>query len=138
MDTNEALFGILHGNVRDITMKFAVDLPTKRKRGGASAIRFARIRKEKRQNYVRKVSETAVQCFITNEKVNVDGIIFANVAEFSTELQLADVFDPVSCIFFSIIITDIDIYVLSVFKRKFSNESSFPMVVRWVSMKRLN
>ncbi|CAF4112078.1 unnamed protein product [Rotaria sp. Silwood2] len=94
MDTNEVLFGILHGNFRNTTMKFSVDLPKKRGCGGSRAIRFARIRKEKRQNYVRKVSQTAVQCFITDDKVNVDGIILASVAEFSSALHQADVFDP--------------------------------------------
>ncbi|CAF1197759.1 unnamed protein product [Rotaria sp. Silwood1] len=94
MDTNEALFGVLHGNVRDVTMKFSVNLPKKRRHGGASSIRFARLRIEKRRNYIRKVSETAVQCFITDDKVNVDGIILANVADFNSELHQTDVFDP--------------------------------------------
>ncbi|CAF3166871.1 unnamed protein product [Rotaria sp. Silwood2] len=109
MDTNEVLFGILHGNFRNTTMKFSVDLPKKRGCGGSRAIRFARIRKEKRQNYVRKVSQTAVQCFITDDKVNVDGIILASVAEFSSALHQADVFDPVSCSFPFIIITNTEI-----------------------------
>ena len=38
-------------------------------RGGQSALRFARLRMEKRHNYVRKVAETAVQLFISNDKV---------------------------------------------------------------------
>ena len=38
-------------------------------RGGQSALRFARLRMEKRHNYVRKVAETAVQLYITNDKV---------------------------------------------------------------------
>lgn len=38
-------------------------------RGGQSAVRFARLREEKRHNYVRKVAETAVTLFIDNEKV---------------------------------------------------------------------
>lgn len=38
-------------------------------RGGQSALRFARLRMEKRHNYVRKVAETAVQLFITNDRV---------------------------------------------------------------------
>jgi peptide subunit release factor 1 (eRF1) len=66
MDTNEALFGVLYGNIRDIITKFSVDLPKKRRYGGASAIRFARIRKEKRRNYVRIISEMTTQCFISN------------------------------------------------------------------------
>ena len=39
-------------------------------RGGQSALRFARLRMEKRHNYVRKVAETAVQLFITNDRVS--------------------------------------------------------------------
>ena len=38
-------------------------------RGGQSALRFARLRMEKRHNYVRKVAETAVSLFISNDKV---------------------------------------------------------------------
>jgi peptide subunit release factor 1 (eRF1) len=38
-------------------------------RGGQSALRFARLRMEKRHNYVRKVAETAVQLYIANDKV---------------------------------------------------------------------
>ncbi|CAF4411493.1 unnamed protein product, partial [Adineta steineri] len=94
MDTNKTLFGILHENIRDILMEFTVDLPKKRKYGGASSIRFARIRKEKKLNYVRKVSEMATQCLIRNEKVNLNGIILGIVAEFTTEFNADDVFDP--------------------------------------------
>jgi len=104
IDTKKALFGILHGNTRDVTTTFAVDLPKKHNFSGRKAIRFGRIRNEKRKNYTCKISETAAQCFISNEKVNVNGIILANVVEFSTELHLADVFDPVSWSFFSFII----------------------------------
>ena len=35
------------------------------------------MRLEKRHNYVRKVAETATQMFITNDKVNVAGIVLA-------------------------------------------------------------
>lgn len=38
-----------------------MDLPKKHGRGGQSALRFARLRMEKRHNYVRKVAELAVQ-----------------------------------------------------------------------------
>ena len=38
-------------------------------RGGQSALRFARLREEKRHNYVRKIAELAVQNYITNDKV---------------------------------------------------------------------
>jgi peptide chain release factor subunit 1 len=66
MDGNGALFGTLQGNSREVITKFSVDLPKKHGRGGQSALRFARLRMEKRHNYVRKVAETAVQCFWIN------------------------------------------------------------------------
>ncbi|CAF1328604.1 unnamed protein product [Adineta steineri] len=93
MDGNGALFGILQGNSREVITKFSVDLPKKHGRGGQSALRFARLRMEKRHNYVRKVAETAVQCFITDDKVNVSGLILAGLADFKTELHQSDMFD---------------------------------------------
>ena len=60
---------------RDVVHKFSVDLPKKHGRGGQSALRFARLREEKRHNYVRKVAELAVQNYISNDKVNVAGLI---------------------------------------------------------------
>lgn len=48
---------------------------------------------EKRHNYVRKVAETAVQLFLTNDKANVSGLILAGSADFKTELSQSDMFD---------------------------------------------
>jgi len=94
MDGNGALFGTLQGNTRDVLHKFTVDLPKKHGRGGQSALRFARLRMEKRHNYVRKVAETAVQMFISNDKPNISGMILAGSADFKTELSQSDMFDP--------------------------------------------
>jgi peptide chain release factor subunit 1 len=94
MDGNGTLFGTLAGNTREITHKFTVDLPKKHGRGGQSALRFSRLRDEKRHNYVRKVAELAVQHFITNDKVNVSGLVLAGSADFKTELSQSDMFDP--------------------------------------------
>ncbi|CAK5279258.1 unnamed protein product [Mycena citricolor] len=93
MDGNGTLFGTLAGNTREIIHKFTVDLPKKHGRGGQSALRFSRLRDEKRHNYVRKVAEHAVQHFITNDKVNVTGIVLAGSADFKTELGQSDMFD---------------------------------------------
>ena len=93
MDGNGALFGTLSGNTRDVVHKFSVDLPKKHGRGGQSALRFARLREEKRHNYVRKVAELAVQNFLTNDKVNVAGIILAGSADFKNDLNQSDLFD---------------------------------------------
>lgn len=74
-------------------LRFSVDLPKKHGRGGQSALRFARLREEKRHNYVRKVAELAVQNFITNDKVNVAGLILAGSADFKNDLNQSDMFD---------------------------------------------
>jgi len=70
-----------------------VDLPKKHGRGGQSALRFARLRLEKRHNYLRKVAELAVQFFIANDRPNVSGIIVAGSADFKSELSASDMFD---------------------------------------------
>jgi len=93
MDGNGALFGTLCGNTRDVLHKFTVDLPKKHGRGGQSALRFARLRMEKRHNYVRKVAETAVQMFISNDKINCAGLVIAGSADFKSELSQSDMFD---------------------------------------------
>jgi len=94
MDGNGALFGTLQGNTREVLHKFTVELPKKHGRGGQSALRFARLRMEKRHNYVRKVAEVATQMFISNDKVTTAGLILAGSADFKTELSQSDMFDP--------------------------------------------
>jgi len=93
MDGNGSLFGKLSGNAREVMHKFTVDLPKKHGRGGQSALRFARLRMEKRHNYVRKVAEESVRMFITNDKCNVSGLILAGSADFKTVLSETDMFD---------------------------------------------
>jgi len=94
MDGNGSLYGTVAGNAREILHKFSVDLPKKHGRGGQSALRFARLRLEKRQNYVTKVAEMATNLYITNDKCNVTGIILAGSAEFKNVLADAECFDP--------------------------------------------
>ncbi|KAJ1697151.1 hypothetical protein LUZ63_005663 [Rhynchospora breviuscula] len=95
MDGNGALFGTLSGNTREVLYKFTVDLPKKHGRGGQSALRFARLRMEKRHNYVRKTAETATLHFInpSTSQPNVSGLILAGSADFKTELSQSDMFD---------------------------------------------
>ncbi|KNC95810.1 eukaryotic peptide chain release factor subunit 1 [Spizellomyces punctatus DAOM BR117] len=93
MDGHGTLFGTLAGNTREIIHKLQVDLPKKHGRGGQSALRFARLREEKRHNYVRKVAELAVQFFITADKVNVAGLVLAGSADFKTDLSQSDLLD---------------------------------------------
>lgn len=94
MDGNGSLYATLQGNTREILHKFTVDLPKKHGRGGQSALRFARLRLEKRHNYVRKVAEFATQIFITDNKCNVAGLIIAGSAELKTELMNSELLDP--------------------------------------------
>ena len=94
MDGNGCLYGTLQGNTRDVLHKFTVDLPKKHGRGGQSALRFARLRLEKRHNYVRKCAEMAVTFFITENKCNVTGLVLAGSADFKNDLMQSDLFDP--------------------------------------------
>lgn len=96
MDGNGTLFGTLSGNTREVLHKFSVDLPKKHGRGGQSALRFARLRMEKRHNYVRKTAELATQFYINpaTSQPNVSGLVLAGSADFKTELSQSDMFDP--------------------------------------------
>ena len=95
MDGNGTLYGTVQGSNREVLHKFSVDLPKKHGRGGQSALRFARLRLEKRHNYVRKVAEIATQLFITEgQRPNVKGLVLAGSADFKAELMRSDLFDP--------------------------------------------
>ena len=94
MDGNGTLYGTVQGSNREVLHKFSVDLPKKHGRGGQSALRFARLRLEKRHNYVRKVAELATQFFVPDgQKPNVQGIVLAGSADFKSELMRSDLFD---------------------------------------------
>lgn len=94
VDGNGALYATLQGNTREILHKFSVELPKKHGRGGQSSVRFARLRLEKRHNYLRKVCEIATQVFIQQDKSIVTGIVLAGSADFKHELNTSQMFDP--------------------------------------------
>merc|ERR1711934_765062 len=93
MDGNGTLFGTLSGNTRETIHKVSVELPKKHGRGGQSAMRFARLRLEKRHNYVVKIAELANSLYLTNDRINVTGLILAGSADFKNVLSANDVFD---------------------------------------------
>jgi peptide chain release factor subunit 1 len=93
MDGNGCLFGTVFGNTREVIHKLSVELPKKHGRGGQSALRFARLRLEKRHNYLAKVAELCTQLFITENRINVTGLVLAGSAEFKNDLQDSDLFD---------------------------------------------
>lgn len=70
-----------------------MDLPKKHNKGGQSSVRFARIRMERRQVFTRKVCELATQCFITDDKPNISGLILAGCADFKTLVLEDEKFD---------------------------------------------
>ncbi|KAM0681344.1 translation termination factor eRF1 [Glugoides intestinalis] len=87
IDGHGTLFATLQGNVQTIVQQISVDLPKKHGRGGQSSVRFARLRIEKRQAYVKKVSEICTSIFITNSVSNVEGIILAGQSDLKNELK---------------------------------------------------
>lgn len=94
-DGKQSLFGTLAGNTRAVLTRFTVELPNKHGRGGQSANRFQNLREEARHNYLRKICETAVSCFIdaSGERPNVSGLILAGSADFKNELRETPLFD---------------------------------------------
>lgn len=94
VDGNGLLLATVQGNQKEILQRVQVQLPKKHGRGGQSALRFARIREEKRANYVRKVCELCTQTFITNDLPNVKGLFIAGSAQLKTNVVESDIFDP--------------------------------------------
>lgn len=89
IDGHGVSFHVLAGNVKQTLYKWEnVMLPKKHGRGGQSQNRFARIREEKRFNYITKVVALAAQYFIdtsTNQPV-VSSLIMAGCADFKHDL----------------------------------------------------
>jgi peptide chain release factor subunit 1 len=94
IDGTGSSYYTMSGGTREKIGGFGVDLPKKHGRGGQSKNRFARIRQERRHNYVRKVAENATQYFISDDRPNVKGLILAGSAEFKETLYASDLFDP--------------------------------------------
>lgn len=95
VDGSGALFAVVSGSNREILHRLSVDLPRKHARGGQSALRFARLRIEKRHNYLRKVAETALAVFVEPEsgRVLLDGLVLAGLADFKTALLQGGLLD---------------------------------------------
>ena len=94
MDGSGCLYGVLQGSNKQVIQSFGVDLPKKHGRGGQSSVRFARLREEAYQHYIRKCSEIATQVFIKNDVPGVKGLILAGSANFKQKLFDSNLFDP--------------------------------------------
>lgn len=86
MDGHSTVFATLQGNLKTILQQISVDLPKKHGRGGQSSVRFARLRVEKRNAYVKKVGEIITGLFLTNNVMNVEGLILAGQSDLKNEL----------------------------------------------------
>ncbi len=75
------LFCHLDGDIRKIIHSEKHSVNRKHRKGGQSAQRFGRITDEKKIAYIRKIAKTANEKFITNNKVNVSGIIVGGPGE---------------------------------------------------------
>ena len=89
IDGGGVLFATLQGNNKEVLQRMPVQLPKKHGRGGQSAVRFARLREEKRHLYIVKCCELATQNFISNDRPNVKGIVIAGSADLKTVMQLS-------------------------------------------------
>jgi len=88
VDGNGALIASVQGNTQTILARYSVTLPKKHRRGGQSSVRFARLRVEARHNYLTKVNEMALKCFLNSDnKVNVNGLILAGSADFKDQFN---------------------------------------------------
>ena len=93
IDGNGILFATLQGSNKIILQRMSVELPKKHGRGGQSAMRFARLRLEKRAAYVGKCCEMAVANFISDNVPNVKGIVIGGSAQLKMEMQNDERFD---------------------------------------------
>jgi peptide chain release factor subunit 1 len=80
LDGNGVLFATLSGSNKTILQTYETSLPRKHNKGGQSAIRFARLREEKRSNYITKCCELAIKNFIFEDRCIVEGIIIGGFA----------------------------------------------------------
>jgi len=94
MDGNGVLFATLQGSNKVVLQRMPVQLPKKHGRGGQSAVRFARLRVEKRLMYQAKCCEMAVTHFISDNVPSVKGIVVAGAAQLKEEMRDSEHFDP--------------------------------------------
>lgn len=76
-----------------ILKRMQVSLPKKHGRGGQSAPRFERLRREAIHNYLTKVAENAKSVYLNNQQhglANVDGFILSGSANLKQELIKSD------------------------------------------------
>jgi peptide chain release factor subunit 1 len=82
------MFATVQGEIKTVLHKFTIDLPRKMGLGQRSVKSFADHRMIKRKSYINKCVENAINHFIINDILNVNGIIIAGSSTFQDEIQL--------------------------------------------------
>ena len=94
IDGNGSLFARIDPQQGTTVLKrFQVSLPKKHGRGGQSAMRFDRLRREAIHNYLTKVADSAKSQFLNAQQhglVNVDGFILSGSANLKHDLIKSD------------------------------------------------
>jgi peptide chain release factor subunit 1 len=93
--TTENLIGTVSESRTTTLHKFKVDLTTDSKE---SALHKARLKLEKKHNYIRKITELSAQFFIDDatQKCTVDGIVLAGGEEFDkSAFSSSDLLNPI-------------------------------------------
>jgi peptide chain release factor subunit 1 len=94
IDGNGFLIAELCGDRYDILYHYKdANLPSKHNKGGQSALRFERLTKEARANYVRKAAENVNNLLIKENEIKVDSIIVAGNASFKFALLESQILD---------------------------------------------
>jgi peptide chain release factor subunit 1 len=94
MDGNGINIYSVCGTDTERLAKYEVDLTSKTRRGGQSALRFSRLRDEEKANFLRKATEMCKKAFIGNSNLpQVKGIILAGKAHFKSKLAESPLLD---------------------------------------------
>lgn len=91
VDKGKAIFGTVSADTRKILQEITAHEPQRKE--GQSALRYARLRVEKRYEYLSKVARLCTEHFITDGVPNVKGLILGGLGEIKRELYQSELFD---------------------------------------------
>ncbi|KAJ3289328.1 Electron transfer flavoprotein alpha-subunit [Borealophlyctis nickersoniae] len=94
VDGQGAVFGLLMGSERVVVKRMSVSLPNKHGRGGQSANRFERLRDAARNEYIKRVAETAVEVYCKDGQPNIGALILAGPGDLKSDLAKSDHLRP--------------------------------------------
>lgn len=80
-------FGKMIGESREILHHFNVVLPMPHGRGHKSNSQFERLRKEKRNSFLKNISEAATRLFMSDDKPNIEGLVLVGDPSFFRDIR---------------------------------------------------